>query len=514
MHANFRYDIAERAESLFKTVNPCTFDEVVLDQIRAENPRLPTGVDGLDQIMKGGLPKGRIMLVEGAPGTGKTTLGLHLLEAAVQRGERALFYSVAQSRPELDMIAISHGMSLDGIDVQTPDPGTREWSRVVSVASEEAELIELMDGVARHIEATEPDVFVFDSLLELRLLASTTTVYRRELLSLRQRLRSRDITALLIDHLEPEGGERNAEGIVHGVIKLEAVTPPIGTTQRRLTVVKLRGSDFVEGWHDFRIARGGLKVFPRVIPQEATPVAIEHPLEPPNEPLRRLLGGGLEFGTTLLIAGQSGTGKSTLATLLACAAADRGLKSAIFMFEERPEVLRERSAGVGLAIEDHQAEGRLVLSHFDPAEVSPGEFSNAVLGAVDDGARIVVIDSLTGYMQALPERSNVMTHMHALLQHLARRETLVIVTVSQHGLLGEAPVTDVETSFLADSVILLRQYESGAEVRRSIAVLKKRQSEHMRNIEELVIRSGAVEIRSLSEEAEERAKRAAQLGAE
>jgi circadian clock protein KaiC len=479
-----------------------------------DGSRVSTGIDGLDRVMKGGFPKARIMLVEGAPGTGKTTLALHLLKAAADRGERALFYSVAQSGPELDMIASSHGFSLDGIDVRTPEIGKSDRSRIFSVESEEAELVELMEDVARQIEAVKPDVFVFDSLLELRLLASTEVVYRRELLSLRYRLRNLEITALLIDHMEPEGGERSSEGIVHGVIKLDAVTPSIGTTQRRLTVLKLRGAPFVEGWHDFRINTGGVQVFPRVIPEDAQAVALEDMLEPTNEPFRRLLGGGLEFGTTLLIAGQSGTGKSTLATMLANDAAARGLKTAMFLFEERPEVLTARSSGVGLDIAQHKAGGMLRLCHFDPAEVSPGEFSNATISAVDEGARVIVIDSLTGYINALPEQSSVLIHMNALLQYLARREVLTIVIISQHGLLGEVPTTNIETSFLADSVILLRQYETGAEIRRSIAVLKKRQSEHQRNIEELVIRSGSVEVRALSEEAEERAKRASQLGAE
>ncbi|SFE40579.1 ATPase domain-containing protein [Roseivivax sediminis] len=474
--------------------------------------RISTGVPGLDRVLRGGYPDGRIMLIEGAPGTGKTTLALHFLVAGAAAGKRALFVSVAQSRPELEMIASSHGLDISGIEVFTPELGAGE--RTFSVESDEADLVKLMEGVGEVLETSEADIFVFDSLLELRMLASADSVYRRELLMLRRQLRERGCTSMLIDHLEQAEGQRNAEGVVHGVIKLDAVTPPIGVTQRRLTVVKLRGAPFKEGWHDFRIATGGIEVFPRVIPEEAEPADLEERLEPPHEPLARLLGGGLEFGTTTLVSGQSGSGKSTIATLLARAAADRGVPAAMFLFEERPEVLRNRSRGVGLDIVPQEEAGRLNLHHFDPAEVSPGEFANAVLGAVDEGARLVVIDSLSGYFEALPDRRHVMTHMQALLQHLTRREVLVIITLSQHGLLGEPPTTSIDTSFLADSIILLRQYESRAEIRRSIAVLKKRHSEHERNIEQLIIRTGGVEIIPLSEEAEERARYASELSAE
>jgi circadian clock protein KaiC len=474
--------------------------------------RTSSGIEGLDRILNGGFPTGRSMLVEGAPGTGKTTLALQWLIAGAARGEKALFVSVAQSLPELELIAASHGMDLSGIEIHTPEVGATGREQIFSVESEEAELVELMEDVHTRLTTAGPDLFVFDSLLEVRLLAATATIYRRELLALRGRLRRVGATSLLIDHTEPANGERVAEGIVHGVIKLQAETPLIGATRRRLTVVKVRGAAFREGWHDYRINTGGIRVFPRVIPDTAQPAALEERLVPPHAPLARLLGGGLEFGTTLLVSGQSGTGKSTLSTLLARTAAARGVGAAMFLFEERPEVLRVRSAGVGLDPQPYETNGTLTISHFDPAEISPGEFSNAVLGAVDAGARLVVIDSLSGYFSALVEEAQAMTHMQALLQHLTRREVLTIVTVAQHGLLGEPATTRLDTSYLADTVILLRQYETDAEIRRSIAVLKKRHSEHERSIEELVIRGGAVEIRPLAEEAQGRAKSAPQFG--
>ncbi|KAA9007794.1 ATPase domain-containing protein [Histidinibacterium aquaticum] len=474
--------------------------------------RVTTGVNGLDRVLGGGYPEGRIMLVEGAPGTGKTTLALQFLVEGARQGKRGVFFSIAQSRPELEMIAASHGFDLDDIEVYTPELGERERTEVFSVDSNQSDLVELMEDVAQSLDKHEPALFVFDSLLELRLLADGQTHYRRELLNLRRKLREVECTSLLVDHLEPTGGERNAEGVVHGVIKLETVTPPIGVPQQRLTVTKLRGARYTQGYHDFKIEVGGLRVFPRVIPEAAEPVRLEDRLEPHHEALARLLGGGLEFGSSLLIAGQSGTGKSTMSTVLCADAANRGLTAAMFLFEERPEVLRDRSEGVGISVEKHEKTGKLLIHHFDPAELSPGEFSNAVIESVDAGARVVVIDSLTGYLEALPDRTHAATHLHTLIQHLTRRQVLVIVTLSQHGLLGEPPKTEFDSSFIADSVLLLRHYESQSEIRRSIAVVKKRHGDHQRNIEELVIRPGAVEIRELSEAVEERVKTASSLG--
>lgn len=475
--------------------------------------RVPTGVAGLDHVLHGGYPKGRVILVVGAPGTGKTTLGLHAMLAAVARGERTLFLSIAQSRAELELIAESHGMDLSGVHVHSPTIGPGSGARPVSVESEEAELVALLDDVHRQLETHDPDLFVFDSLLELRLLAASDAAYRREILNIRHRLRERQTTTLLLDHFGLGSGERHTEGIVHGVIRMEEATPLIGTSHRRLTVVKLRGSSFREGYHDFRIRTGGLEVFPRVIPQGSKPASPLDALTPPDETLAEILGGGLEYGTTTIISGQSGTGKSTLSTIFARKAAQDGAKAAMFLFEERPEVLRARSFGVGLDVEKEEAKATLTLHHVDPAEVSPGQFSHAVIKAVEeDGARVVVIDSLSGYLNALPARDNVLTHLRTLLQYLGRREVLTIVTVAQHGLLGEPPTTELDVSYLADSVILLRQYQQGSEIRRSIAVLKKRHSEHGRSILEYVIRRGAVEIKPLSGASAARARDASELG--
>ncbi len=474
--------------------------------------KVASGIAGLDQVLDGGFPRNRITLVEGAPGTGKTTVGLQFMLAAAERGERALFFSVAQSEGELRMIAESHGMDLSKIWVRSSEIDERPEDSAISVDSSESSLAQLVHDVTEAINTVKPDVMVFDSLLELRLLSSGSVAYRQNLLALRQKIRHAEVTALLLDHVADDPASGHEQGILHGVLKLEAILPPIGSMHRRLSVVKMRGSKFREGYHDFRIRSGGVSVFPRIVPSENDPgsVTLEQ-LGIEDETLSRMLGGGLEFGTTALIAGQAGSGKSTLSTLFARQAALQGKEAALFLFEERPEIFQARSSSLGMPLEESMKAGKLSLRHYDPTEVSPGEFCRDVVAAVEHGARVVVIDSLTGYLNALPDRDNVLTHLHTLLQYLARQGCLVLVTLAQKGLLGEPPVSELETSYLADSVIILRQYAHRSQIRRSIAVLKKRHSVHERGIQELVIRPGAVEVIELSPEAAESAQAAQQM---
>jgi circadian clock protein KaiC len=472
-----------------------------------------TGIDGLDRVLMGGLPRDRLVLVGGGPGTGKTTLALQFLNAGVTRGERGLFFSLAQTEEELAVIATAHGLGLDGVDVRSPMIGEGAATRSYSVETAEAELVDLIREIHRALDEVAPDLFVFDSLLELRLLATSTVRYRYEVLALRRLLRSRRVTSLLLDHIEPEGVERHAEGIVHGVVRLFAETPAIGIMHRRLAVLKMRGAPFVEGYHDVRLKEGGVEVFPRVIPQHtefAPPLA---PLRTGKTTLDAMLGGGLDYGMTMLVAGQAGSGKSTLATVVAKAAAAAGVRAGLFLFEERQEVFRNRSAGVGLDLASQEAAGLLQLSYYDPAEISPGEFSHAVIDAVEHGGmRVVVIDSLSGYLKALPNRENTATHLFQLLKYLARRGVLVVVTLAQHGLLNEPSHTEIDSSYLADAIVLLRQYEAGATIQRSIAVMKRRQGPHERMIQEFVIRDGAVEVRALSPAEAAEAGTASRLG--
>ncbi|KAF0676106.1 ATPase domain-containing protein [Profundibacterium mesophilum] len=462
--------------------------------MRAELTRISTGISGLDTVLGGGYPEGHAILLEGAPGTGKTTMALQFLSKSCRDGARGLFISVAQTRKEIDLIADSHGIDLANVEIVCPDLDV--WSGAVSVQTDDALLDILVAQTEEALVEHRPRFFVFDSLLELRLLSANTVAYRRHLLILRRRLQEMEATGLLLDSLDGEMEDRHERGIVHGIIKLEARIPNIGTIRRRLMIPKMRGMVFLEGYHDFRIEHGGLNVYPRLVPTERPADAQRfEPLSPSDPHLEKMLGGGLELGTTALIAGQAGCGKSTMATIFAVGAAGSGVNAALFLFEERPEVFRMRSQALGLGLEPLEASGNLTLNHFDPAESSPGEFSRHVIAAVDGGAKVVVIDSLSGYLNALPDHDNVLTHLHTLLQYLARRRCLVIITLAQSGLLGEPPHTTIEAGYLADSIILLRHYAVGPSIRRSVAVVKKRHSAHERGISELVIMPHRVEVR-------------------
>jgi len=463
--------------------------------------KVSTGIPGLDDVLEGGYPANSMLLVQGEPGSGKSTVGLQFMVAGAARGDKALFVSLSQTHEELQAIADGHGLDISALSIVTMDSLGSTAERSYSIDTNELMLSELMRALYDTLDSHDPDLLVFDSLLELRLLSPDPIAYRTELLNLRHHLAQRRITTLLIDHIETPDTERHVEGIAHGALTLTSEAPPIGITHRRLRVTKIRGAAFREGYHDFRIHTGGVEVYPRIVPASSEGAGLSERMATGQEPLDRMLGGGLEFGTTTLVAGQAGVGKSTLSTVFSVAAAEAGYKSALYLFEERPEIFRERSDSVGLDMTAHEKSGSLVAHHFDPAEISPGEFCQSVVEAVErDGIRLVVIDSLSGYLNALPYRQNVITHLHTLLQYLSRRGVLVVVTMAQHGLLGEEPRSDLDTSYLADAIILLRHYAAGSEIRRSIAVLKKRQSDHERRIQEFVIRPGAVEIKELSSE--------------
>ena len=460
-----------------------------------------TGIGGLDHILNGGMPSGTVMLVQGAAGSGKTTAGLQFLIDGVARGERSLMICVSQTERELLQQARSHGMNLEGVEIRSLMPASSNRSAQYTIDTNESDLDALIKETYETIDEVAPDRLVYDSLLELRLLSPDEFFYRRQIMKLKQYLAGRGITSLIIDHMDNAGHDRQIEGLAHGVVSLESYTPRIGKLQRQVRVTKLRGHAFRGGLHDFRIARGGIEVFPRVIPGDLPPCEIGPPLVTGRDDLDSMLGGGLEHGSTTLIAGQSGTGKSTLSTVFATAAAEQGKNAAMFLFEERPEVYRDRSEGVGLPVLAQEDAGTLRLHHFDPAEVSVGEFSQTVLQRVEeDRLGVVVIDSLSGFLNAISDKDNIVSQVHSLVQYLARRGLVTIVTMAQHGLLGEPPRSDIDVSFIADSVILLRHYPVGREIRRTIAVLKKRQSAHERRIKNFVIAPGEVAIQEFSEE--------------
>ena len=435
----------------------------------------------------------------GEPGTGKPTMGLQFCAEAPGQGQTAMFLTISQDKRDLERIASSHSLPLDEIQVREISAlrlagGPDDRQSVVDTS--DAELSDLMSHVRDAVEESGADRIVIDSLFELRLLAGDMLTYRRELLLLRSLIGQIGATALFLDYEDEVMGDRQLEGLANGVIALEKSTPPYGDEVRRLRVLKMRGHDFVEGFHDIDIQKGGVVTYPRVLPQLTSETLSNELIGCGIDELDDMLGGGLQPGTTCLIVGQSGTGKSTLVTAYAQAAAERGKRAAMFLFEERPEILRRRSRDLGFRISQFEEQGMLSLEHYNPAEISPGQFAQAVVRAVEDnGARVVVIDSLTGYLGALPEGQRLITQLHALLSYLSRRDVLTILTMIRPGLLtGDGHSIRADTSYLADSAILLRHEEVESSIRRTITVLKKRHGDHERSIRELRIGGTSVTV--------------------
>ena len=465
---------------------------------------LRTGVPGLDEVLFGGLPSRGLYLVAGEPGTGKTTLGLQFLDEGRKHGERGLFVTISQDRRDLDRIARAHGMSLDAIVVEEISALSRPHSvedRQSVIDTAAVELSSLMESLRDAMKRSGADRIVVDSLFELRLLSGDTLGYRRELLLLRDIVRELNATALFLDYGDEELGDRQLEGLANGVLMLGKETPSYGPELRSARVDKMRGHDFVGGHHDLTIRRGGVAVFPRVVPELTAERLTDEAIGCGLPELDEMLGGGLQPGTSCLLVGQSGTGKSTLATAYAQAAAEAGIPGAMFLFEERPEVFRRRSEDLGFRVQELEGRGALTLRHFNPAEVSPGQFARSVVSAVEEGgARVVVIDSLTGYMGALPEGRRTLTQMHALLAYLSRRDVLTIVTMTRPGLLGGGtPGASVDISYLADAAILLRYGEEGSALRRSVTVLKKRHGDYEHAVREFHIGGESVSAEGAGE---------------
>lgn len=447
--------------------------------------RISTGVSGLDDIVAGGLEPGRVYLVEGTPGTGKTTLSLQFLMAGRDVGETVLYVTLSESEHELRTVAASHGWDLHGVEIfeLISEVGLDPDQEQTVLHPSELELGETIRGVMARVDELRPARVVFDSLSEMRLLAESPLRYRRQVLALKQFFTLRGCTVVLLDDRTGSGTDLQLHSIAHGVITLEQLTLEYGAERRRLRVVKLRGSRFRGGYHDFRLDAGGLDVFPRL-------VASEHHSEFSNAPastgiagLDALLGGGLVPGTNTLLLGPSGAGKTTTATRAVLAALERGERAAYFLFDEGMRTLLTRTASLGMDLSSHLEAGRLTVRPVDPAELSPGEFAGLIRAAVDGGVRIVVIDSLNAYLQSMPGERHLLLQMHELLSYLNQRGVVTLMVLGQHGLVGETR-TDLDLSYLADSIVLLRYFEGDGEVRKAISVVKTRIAEHERTIRE------------------------------
>jgi circadian clock protein KaiC len=469
---------------------------------------LPTGDPGLDEILRGGLPRGSTYLVQAPPGAGKTTLALQFLMEGARRGERGLYVTLSQTKAELHGISASHGWDLAGIEVvelqRAEDPATTQQS-IFQTA--DLRLDRTREAVEAAVTRLDPARLVYDSLLEVRLLVQEMPRYHRELMGLRAFTDPRGITVMLLD-TDVGGGEVGRDvqsrGIVHGIVTIAKTLPAFGRARRRIEVTKMRGVNIHDGWHDMDIREGrGVVVFPRVVPSAGRTEDRGFP-GPGAKPLVRsgvdrlddLFGGGLEPGTTTMVVGQAGTGKSTVASLYAAAALARGERVALFLFEERLETFFRRCEGLGMELRGHVEEGRLKIFDYSPDEVSPGEFSQIVQAEAEaDGLGMVVIDSLTGYMASLADEAQALFDIQSLMKFLARREILTIMIVAQRGLLGaDEGGTRIDLSFLGDTVLLLRMHEDGHAVRRSIAAVKKRHGPHVTDIYELMIRPGGIAV--------------------
>jgi len=457
--------------------------------MKSDEMRTAVGIPGLDDILCGGLLSHRLYLVDGNPGAGKTTFGLQYLLEGARQGEACLYVTLSETAHELRAAARAHGWRLDGIEIVELIADESELDRegqLTMLHPSEMELPETTRKVIEAIERLNPRRLVFDSLSEMRLLAQSSLRYRRQILALKQFFVGRQCTVIMLDDRTSEGPDLQLHSIAHGVIGLEATTPAYGRMRRQLRVLKFRGSDFTSGFHDFTIRRAGITVFPRLIAADHA-AAFDRTLIPSGvAALDALLGGGVGRGTSTLLAGPPGSGKSTIAFQYAAAAAERGDHAAAFMFDETKSAMLARAAGIGLRIREGQGAGEISLRQIDPVEISPGEFAHMVREAVEkQAARVIVIDSLNGYLNSMPQDKFLTAQLHELLTYLSNTGVSTFMVVAQSGLMGTGMNSPVDASYLADSVVVLRYFELNGSLKKAISVLKRRAGAHEESIREM-----------------------------
>jgi len=457
-----------------------------------------TGISGLDEILSGGFSRGHVFLIEGEPGAGKTTVALQFLQEGANAGEKSLYITLSETEKELRQGASSHGWTL-GSEINvfelTPPESLLDADHQQSLLySSDLELGETTKQIFDAIERIKPARVVLDSLSEIRLLAQSSLRYRRQILAIKHYFARHGATVLLLDDLTAEASDKTIHSVAHGVIRLEELAPAYGAERRRIRILKYRGQRYRGGFHDFTITTGGVNVFPRL-------VAAEHHTRFARKQLRTgigefdsLLGGGADSGSSTLILGPAGTGKSLIAMTFVMAAVARGEQAALFLFDEELGLLFDRMRGLGIDLEAARDKGSIIIEQIDAAELSPGEFAHRVRKTVDSQrVKTVVIDSLNGYQAAMPEENSLILHMHELLQYLNRQGATTFITVAQHGLVGDMQ-TPVDVTYLADTVILLRYFEALGQVRRAVSVIKKRSGSHESTIREFCIGNRGVII--------------------
>ncbi|WP_412062533.1 ATPase domain-containing protein [Rubrivirga sp. IMCC45206] len=465
--------------------------------------RAPSGVPGFDVLLNGGFPQGRMYLLEGRPGTGKTTFALHFCREGVAAGERVLYVTLSQRAEELAEIAASHGWTLDGIDVIDAQTGGLDLHARghTLFETDETDLEDIIDRVLAEVERLRPSRMVLDSAAEIRLLAGDALSSRRRFLALKHTLGAAGVTTLLVDDYTGQPGDGAVYSIMHGVVRLERDAPAYGDVYRRLEIPKIRGVNNPTGFHDFQIEPSGIIVYPSlsmrladggVADSEGRSGAAAAPATTRADGLDALLGGGVDRGSSCVVIGVSGTGKSSLAASYAISAAERGERAAIYTFDERRETLVTRMAGLGY---DCRAAGdRLEIRQLSASVMTTGRFVEEVRAAADDGVGVVVIDSLSGFTDSCPSPGRAATQLHDLLAYLGDRGVVTFVTVPQHGIIGAQASSEIDVSYIADTVLLLRQFEAEGRVRKALAVVKRRQGGHDQRVREFVMSDAGLEV--------------------
>ncbi len=461
------------------------------------SPRLDTGISGLNEILHGGLPPGQMYLLEGDPGTGKTTVAMQFVMAGIARGEKALYITLSEPKTELEGFARSHGWDPASIPIAefVPEEASLSPDQQYTVFHpSEVELASTIQKLTDIIDRERPDRLVIDSLSELRLLADNVMRYRRQLLALKQFFVGRDTTVLLLDDRTTDGNDLQLQSIAHGVLRLEKIQRSYGVTRRHIEIVKLRGSAYREGFHDYTIKQGGVRIYPRLI-------AAEHDTPFPKQPvlsgiasLDAMFGGGIRRGSSTLILGPTGVGKSTLALQYAVNAARHDDRAIVYAFDEVRRTSIERAEALGMNVQRELERGTLSIEQVDPAELSPGEFIAQIRSDVEDrDTRIVVIDSLNGFLNAMPGERDLILHLHELIAYLNQKGVLTLLVLTQHGLVGSMHA-DLDVSYLSDTVVLLRYFEMKGELRQVISVLKQRTGHHERALRELRFTADGISI--------------------
>ena len=461
-------------------------------------PRAGTGVAGLDYVLGGGFARNRLHLLEGNPGSGKTTIALQFLMAGAAEGEVGIYVSLAETEEELRAGARSHGWTLDDkveiFELVPPESVLDAEQQQSLLYSSDLELGETTKRMLAAIARLKPKRVVIDSLSEIRLLAQSSLRYRRQVLALKHYFAQHQSTVLMLDDLTTESTDRAVHSIAHSVIHLDQLAPVYGGERRRMRIVKCRGQSFRSGFHDFVIGEGGVQIFPRLVAAEHRAGFAGTLLKSALPKLDALLGGGVTAGSSTLVLGPAGTGKSLLVLQYIAAAVARGERAAIFVFDEELGLLLSRAKGLGIDLEAMRDAGQVIVEQQDAAELTPGEFAHRVRSRIDrENVRIVAIDSLNGYHAAMAEEQFLTLHLHELLQYLNRRGAATFLTIAQHGMMADMK-QPIDITYLSDTVIMLRYFEAFGRVRRAISVMKKRTGAHENTIREFKIDDGGLAV--------------------